>query len=94
MNHKRGRPKHQRMGCFCKNWKDEREAKSGDNLLASDRRRIQEDGDNLTMAAALEAVNEDQPGSFDEGLAEEMIDRAFADAYGITFPEFLENYGI
>lgn len=57
MNHKRGRPKHQRMGCSCKYWKDERAPKSGDNLLASDRRQLpNEQDENITYAEASDEV--------------------------------------
>lgn len=55
MNHKRGRPKHQRMGCFCKYWKDEREAKAG-KYTVSDRKRMLDDDGNVTMETAAALV--------------------------------------
>jgi len=42
-NHKRKRPKHQRMGCYCKNWKDERGKNSSGKRRASDRRKLQDE---------------------------------------------------
>jgi len=42
-HHKRRRPKHQRMACHCKYWKDERNAKrSKDMMKAADFRRLQD----------------------------------------------------
>jgi len=42
-NHKRKRPKHKRMACWCKAWKDERGKNSPANLRPSDRRKLQDD---------------------------------------------------
>jgi hypothetical protein len=41
-HHKRRRPKHQRMKCHCKDWKDERNAKAG-KYRPSERRRMQDE---------------------------------------------------
>ena len=54
MNHKRGRPKHQRMGCFCKYWKDEREPKRMKYTAANHRAMQDDDGDCSWAEAARE----------------------------------------
>lgn len=58
MNHKRGRPKHQRAGCLlCKPHKDEREPKT---LPANDTRHLQDDG------GIVEALLDDGHYDFDD----------------------------
>lgn len=42
-HHKRKRPKHQRQGCSCKYWKDERGKNGPGKQRPSDRRRLQDE---------------------------------------------------
>ena len=55
MHHKRRRPKHQRMACFCKNHKDEREGGGVAVEKASIRRQLQDGGDEVP-AGYIEAL--------------------------------------
>lgn len=77
MNHKRGRPKHVRMACFCKNWKDEREPKTDEaRFSGGDRRRA--------LGAAADLVAQ-QPAFFDN-FPDSKRDEVFPDE---GFAEFM-----
>ena len=87
MHHKRGRPKHQRMGCDCKYWKDERYPKAA-RAPATEQRRLQADDGDVTMEEAYAEVVEER--SIAEIIHDE-IDRGFAEALGMTYVNYLKE---
>lgn len=73
MNHKRSRPKHQRMACHCKYWKDERMGGLGMEKPA-DRRHLQD-------AAVLVPVIDYGPFREEPSWQELQEESKYADYY-------------